>query len=155
MAKVQFSSDKYQAVIRLIQQGINNGVSNRDLRGHVMKQFKAGPDGNQGTLDDVAMTKNGLSTYIANVKDHFGLNDYNVGAKVLGTIVKSSPVMSVCKVDEYGVVTQVKYYTDDSYLDVDTKGLHMSKGYQIVGQRLGTVASTPLTLSEGQELVFE
>lgn len=151
MSKVAFSSDKYQAVIVSINAALARGVAHRDLRGVVMKEFKAGPDGNRGTLGGVEMTKNGLSTYIANVKDHFGLNEAKSGAP-LATIVTKSTVMSIVKVDEYDRAVQVKYYQGDDYLEVDTKGLHLVKGYQIVGQRLGACASTALTLDEGQEL---
>lgn len=152
MSKVAFSSEKYQAVIRMVNAGIAAGVSNRNLRGYVLGKFKAGPDGNRGHLDGVEMTKNGLSTYIANVKEANGLNDYNsTDSVVTGVVKRDSNVVSIVKI-ENGIVVQAKYYTDASYLDVDTTGLDIVKGYQIVGQKPYVVASTALTLDEGQEL---
>lgn len=155
MAKQSFTSEKYQAVIKLMNIAIQEGVSNDDLRQYVMKRFKPHhPGGNEGTLEGVAMTAKGLSTYIANVKAEYGLAKSD-GAKTIATIVKrDTPIRSVCVV-ENGVVTKVAYINVNDMEGVVIPSNTVSiRGYQICGAPIGIIVDAEVKLTPEQTLVL-
>lgn len=156
MAKQSFTSDKYQAVIRIMNTAIQAGVHDDDLRKHVMKKFVPDhPGGNEGTLDGVRMTSKGLSTYIANVKAEFGLNKSNA-VKPVATIVKrDTPIRSVCIV-ENGVVTKVAYINVNDMEGVVIPSNTVSiRGYQICGAPIGIIVDTEVNLTQDQQLILK
>lgn len=130
-----FTSPKYQAVIRTVNTLLSQDDCVATLRKRFMAVHKVDPCCG-GTLP---MSGACVSTYFANVTEH--LRAAKTTSSTIVQVVGKTTVMSICKVNEYGIVTEVTYYEDDSYLDVDTKGLMMTKGYQIVGEKLGVVAN--------------
>ena len=117
MAKQSFTSEKYQAVIRVINRALAQNVHPDDLRKFVMKAFRPDvPGGNDGVLDGVRMTAKGLSTYIANVKAEHGLSKSQESKPVATIIKRDTKVRSVCKVAN-GIVTKVCYTTIDDLMD--------------------------------------
>lgn len=156
MAKQSFTSEKYQAVIRVLNRALAQGVHNDDLRKHIMKAFRPDvPGGNDGTLDGVRMTAKGLSTYIANVKAEFGLNKDTVARPVATVIKRDTKVRSVCQVVN-GVAVKVCYTTIDDLMDKEIpKDAAVLYGYQICGAPLGTVIDSEIQLSPDQQLTLK
>lgn len=155
MAKQAFTSDKYQAVIRVINRALAQGVHNDDLRKHVMKTFRPDhPGGNEGVLDGIRMTAKGLSTYVANVKTEFGLNKDTVARPVATVIKRDTKVRSVCQVKD-NIVTKVCYTELDDLMDKDLKDLVVLYGYQICGAPIGTVIDTEVQLAPEQQLTLK
>ena len=158
MAKQSFTSEKYQAVIRVINRALSQGIHPDDLRKYVMKTFRPDfPGGNDGTLDGVRMTAKGLSTYIANVKAEHGLSKVQE-VKTVATVIKRDgcKIRSVCKVDGNHLVTKVCYIHVDDLIGMeipkDTATLY---GYQICGAPLGTVIDTEVQLTPDQTLTLK
>lgn len=130
-----FTSAKYQAIIRTVNAELAKDDNVLTLRKRVMALHAK--DNTLGGAE--TMSKACASTYFSNVTEHLRVE--KVPSAVVQVVGKTT-VMSICKVNEYGIVTEVTYYEDDSYLDVDTKGLMMTKGYQIVGEKIGQVSKT-------------
>lgn len=156
MAKQSFTSEKYQAVIRVMNRGIAAGVSNADIRQYVVKRFNHKfPGSNEGSLDGVAMTMKGLSTYIANVKAENGMNTVSEQRPVATIIKRDNPVRSICMIKD-GIVTKVCYTTATDMLELDIpKDTACIYGYQICGAPIGTVIDSPIQLSKEQELILK
>ena len=130
-----FTSAKYQAIIRTVNAELAKDDNVLTLRKRVMALHAK--DNTLGGAE--TMSKACASTYFSNVTEHLRVE--KVPSAVVQVVGKTT-VMSICNVNEYGIVTEVTYYEDDSYLDVDTKGLMMTKGYQIVGEQIGQVSKT-------------
>ena len=156
MAKQSFTSEKYQAVIRVINRATSQGVHPDDLRKYVMKTFRPDhPGGNDGTLDGVRMTAKGLSTYIANVKAEHGLSKVQEQRPVATVIKRDTKVRSVCQVVN-GIVAKVCYTTIDELMDMEIpKDTAVIYGYQIWGAPIGTVIDTEIQLTKEQQLVLK
>lgn len=156
MAKQSFTSDKYQAVIRVINRALAQGVHVDDLRKYVMKTFRPDhPGGNDGVLDGVRMTAKGLSTYIANVKAEHGLSKTQEVKPVATVIKRDTKIRTVCQVVD-GKAVKVCYTTIDDLMDKEIpKDCVVLYGYQICGTPLGTVIDTEIQISKDQELVLK
>jgi hypothetical protein len=130
-----FTSAKYQAIIRTVNAELAKDDNVLTLRKRVMALHAK--DNTLGGAE--TMSKACASTYFSNVTENLRVE--KVPSAVV-QVVGQKVVHSICTVDAYGTVLYAEYYEDDTWLDVNTSGKEITKGYQVVGQKVGIVYKT-------------